>query len=230
MRSGIALSTIREEVLIEAGLSAQPGHSTFNIDRINQMVNRIERAMLLEGEWPTLAFEETLTVAADAQYVDLPTNITFTMIDNIYVAYGSEWFEVKSGIGARERTIYNSTQRALPASRYEYRANNPTKLEIWPIGGVEQTLLVEGTKTVGAMREENDVCSLDADVIVLRAAAEILGRENKADAELKLSEAARRMTQLNKFQGSSKRESLNFGRRRTQVRRPGIDYIPPGST
>lgn len=230
MRSGIPLSTLREEVLIEAGLSSQPGHSTFNIDRINQMINRTERSMIVENEWPTLAFEEEITVAADAQYVDLPSNISFTMIENIYVAYGSEWFRLTSGIGANERTIYNSTQRALPISRYEYRANNPTKLEIWPIGGVEQTLMIEGSKTVGAMREETDVCALDADVIVMRVAAAILGRENKADAELLLSQATTLANQLTKRQGSAKRENINFGRRKVQTRRPGIDYIPPGST
>lgn len=230
MRSGIPLATIREEVLIEAGLSAQPGHSTFNISRINQMINRVERMMVTEDEWPTQAFEEQIVVAADAQYVDLPVNISFTMIDNIYVAYGSEWFRVTSGIGARERTIFNDSQRALPMSRYEYRANNPTKLEVWPIGGVAQTLLIEGSKKVGAMDQETDVCALDADVIVMRVAAQILGRENKADAELLLSNAKTHANQLLKRQGSSKRENINMGRRKVEIRRPGIDYIPPGST
>ena len=229
MRSGIALSTIRDEVMIESGQSIEPGHGAYSAPRINQLINRIERLMLVEDEWPTQHFEETLTVSADAQYVDLPVNITFTMIESIFVAYGSEWLSVKSGIGARERTIYNTTQRALPITNYEYSANAPTQLEVWPIGGVAQTLMVEGSKTVGTMAQETDTCTLDADVIVLRAAAEILGRENQADAELKLSLAARMTANLLKRQGSTKRESLNLGGRRAVIRRPGIDYIPAGS-
>lgn len=228
MRSGVALSTIRKEVMLEAGLSAQAGHSTGQIEKINQMINRVERAMLLEHEWPTLHFEETLTVAADTQVINLPTNITFTMIDTVHVAYGSEWLPVTHGIGARERTIYNDTQRAMPISRYEVSANNPNQMEVWPIGGAAQTLMVQGTKTVGAMAEETDTCALDADVIVLRVAAEILGRENKADAELKLSSAVKLTDAILKRQGASKRENLNFGVRRGRMWRPGIDYIPPG--
>lgn len=229
MRSGIPLSQLREEVMLEAGMSTQPGHSTGSKDRINLMINRVERTMLLENEWPTLHFQEDLTVAADAQYVDLPVNIAFTMIDSVHVAFGDEWLVVKHGIGPGERTIYNSTQRATPIRRYEVSANYPTKFEVWPIGAVEQTLMIEGTKTVGEMSEETDTCSLDADVIVLRVAAELLGRENKADAELKLTTAMRRQEQILKRQGATKRPTLNLARRSSPVLRPGIDYIPPGS-
>ena len=228
MRSGVTLSTIRDEVMLEAGLSVQPGHSTSSIPKINQMINRMERQLLLEAEWPLLHFEEEVSVAADTQVVNLPTNITFTMIDTVHVSYGSEWIPVTHGIGARERTIYNDTQRATPIRRYEVSANNPGQMEVWPIGGDAQTLLIQGTKTVGAMTEETDTCSLDADVIVLRVAAEILGRENKADAELKLSMAATRLNQLTKRMGATKRTNISFSGRRTRTLRPGIDYIAPG--
>lgn len=228
MRSDVALSEIRDEVMLEAGLSTQPGHSTASISRINQMINRTERTMLLENEWPMLHFEERLEVAADAKLVDLPVNITFTQIESVHVAYGDQWLPVHHGIGARERMIYNENERATPIFRYEYSANNPGQLEVWPIGSTAQTLMVEGSKTVGTMKEETDTCSLDADVIVLRVAAEILGRENKADAELKLSQASKLTNDILKRQGSRKREPLNLGRRRTRMLRPGIDYIAPG--
>lgn len=212
--------------MIEAGLSTQPGHSTGAIARFNQMINRVERSMLIENEWPSLHFEERVTVPADAQYVDLPVNITFTMIDSVHVAYGSEWYRVTHGIGARERTVYNETQRAIPISRYEVSANQPGRIEVWPIGGSVQTLMFEGTRTVGAMREETDVCALDADVIVLLVAAEVLGRENKADAELKLSKAVNLTNSILKRQGQ--RKNINLAGRKGPLLRPGIDYIPPG--
>lgn len=228
MRSGIALSEIRDEIMLETGLSTQPGHSTSSIGRINQMINRTERTMLLENEWPMLHFEERLMVAADSKLVDMPTNISFTQIESVHVAYGDQWLPVHHGIGARERMIYNDGQRAMPIARYEYSANNPGKLEVWPIGGSAQELMVEGSKTVGSMKEETDTCSLDADVIVLRVAAEILGRENKADAELKLSQASKLTNDILKRQGSRKREALNLGRRPKQILREGLDYIAPG--
>jgi hypothetical protein len=193
------------------------------------MLNRVERAMLLEHEWPTLHFEEDIIVLADEQFVDMPNNIKFTMIESVHVAYGSEWYLVTSGIGASERTIYNDTQRAIPISRYEATANQPNRLKIWPIGEQNQTLKIEGMKSVGAMVNETDECTLDGDALVLTVAAQILGRENKADAELALTAANKIINNVTKRQGSMKSQNVNFGQRRQTILRPGIDYIPPGS-
>lgn len=228
MRSGIPLATIREEVMIEAGLSTKPGHGAFSVDRINQLINRTERMMFTEDEWPTLHFEERTTVLADGQYTPLPTNISFTMIDSVHVAFGSEWHKVSYGIGARERTIYNETQRSTPIRRYEYRADRPTEIEVWPIGAQEQELMFAGSRTIGGMAEETDLCALDADVIVMRCAARILGRDNQADAALMLEEARLLTNHLLKRQGSAKRDPIQMGRRSGRVLREGIDYIAPG--
>lgn len=229
MRSGVPLSEIRKEVMIEAGLSTQAGHAAFNTERLNHMINRMERLMMAEGEWPTLHFEERVTVLADAQYADLPEHISFTMIETAHVAYGSEWLPITQGIGARERTIYNESQRAAPIQKYEVGAERPTQFEVWPIGSSDQTILFQGNYRVGEMASEVDQCALDADVIVLRVAAEILGRDNQADAELKLSLANSHTNKILKRQGAMKRDPINTGRVRKDIRRPGIDYIPPGS-
>lgn len=228
MRTGISLATIREEVMIEAGLSNQPGHSAFSTPRLNQLINRTERMMFTRDEWPTLHFEQTTVVPADAQYAPLPADISFTMIETVHVSFGSEWLPVKSGIGARERTIYNETQRATPIQRYEFRVDRPTEIEVWPIGAQEQRLMFAGSRTIGGMVEETDLCALDADVIVMRVAAKILGRDNQADAALLLQEAEALTNTLLKRQGSVKREPINMGRTKGRMLRPGIDFIPPG--
>lgn len=216
--------------MIEAGLSTQPGHAAFGASRLNQLINRTERLMFTENEWPTLHFEETVIVPADEKFADLPSEISFTMIETVYVAYGSEWLPITHGITPRHRTIYNDSQRAAPIQRYEYRADQPDKIEVWPIASQEQTLMFSGARTIGGMVEETDTCALDADVIVMRVAAKILGRDNQADAALLMQEAQLLTASLLKRQGSTKREPLNLGRRRGAVRRPGIDYIPPGGS
>lgn len=228
MRSGIPLSTIRSEVMIEAGLSEQGGHAIYNVKKLNQMINRTERLLLVGDEWPDQHIERQVTVLADAQYVDLPSDLSFTEIESSHVSFGSEWLQVSFGIGARERTIYNTTERATPIMRLEATKDQPGKLEVWPIGSVDQILLFQGTKSVGTMVNEDDVCALDADVIVFKVAAEILGRDNQADARLKLDMATDHMNKIMKKQGSTKREPINLGRRKPRVLRPGIDYIAPG--
>jgi hypothetical protein len=167
-------------------------------------------------------------VPADARYAALAAEISFTMIETVHVAFGSEWLPVTYGIGARERTIYNETQRATPIHRYELRADQPTQIEVWPIGAQQQTLLFAGSRKIGGMVEETDTCALDADVIVMRVAAKILGRDNQADAALLLQEAEKLTNTILKRQGSVKRQPINMGRAKGRTLRPGIDYIAPG--
>lgn len=229
MRNGVTLATLRDEVRIEAGMSTDAGHSIYSTERLNQMINRTERRLAQIYDWPNMEFEEEVTVAANTQLVNLPTNINFTMIDTVHVAYGDDWLPITHGIGARERSIYNDTQRATPILRWEIEAPGNAQFEVWPIGNVQQTLRFSGTKSFGGMLKDTETCVLDADVIVLNVAAEILGRDDKADAQLKLSMADDLAKSIIKRQGSFKTEDINLGRRPGRTLRPGIDYIPPGS-
>ena len=79
------------------------------------------------------------------------------------------------------------------------------------------------------MTKDTDTCVLDADVIVMNVAAQILGRDQKDDAQLLLQQANELANEITKRQGSVKADEINLGRRKTQPLRPGIDYIAPGS-
>lgn len=226
MRSGVTLADLREEVLIEAGFSTDAGHSVFSEQRLNQMINRTERLIAVQYEWASLNFEEDVTVPANTRYVDLPDLLTFTMIDRVTVAFGSEWIEVKHGIGDRERSLYNETQRATPIQRWEVVAPGNEEFEVWPVGATAQTLRFSGSKAFGTMEKDTDTCTLDADVIVMRVAAQILGRDNKEDAALLLDLSDSHAREITKRQGSYKAEDISFGRRPSKPLRPGVDYIP----
>lgn len=229
MRNGVSLSDLRNEVLIEAGFSTEAGHSAYSEERLNQMINRHERLMAVDYDWGAMTFEEDVVVAADARYVSLPEDISFTMIDSVAVAYGDDWLPVLHGIGSYQRSLYNETQRSTPIMRWEIVAPGDEKLEVWPIGNISQTLRFTGSKKIGEMKKDTDVCSLDADVLVMRVAAQILGRDQKEDAALMLQQADAHARAVTKRQGSMKSGEINLGRRRGVRLRPGIDYIPPGA-
>lgn len=230
MRTGVKLSELRKELQIEAGFSTQNGGAGQTTERLNHLLNRLERTLFVEHEWPALTTEEEVAVAADAQYVNLPTTINFTQINSVQVSYGTVWLPVTLGIGATERSQYSTTQRANPIRRWEIVAPGNVEFEVWPIGNVAQTLRFEGNKSPGGMVDDTDSCTIDGDVLVLSAAAEILGRDRKEDAALKLGMAKTLIEKIMVKEGSAKRESINLGRgKRTMGLRPGIDYIPPGA-
>lgn len=228
MRNGVTLATIRKEVKIEAGFSTDAGHAIYTDERLNQLINRTERRLSQVYDWPNMEFEEEVTVAADTQFVSLPTNLNFTMIDTAHVKYGDEWLPIHHGIGARERTVYNDTQRAAPIRKWEIRAPGNVDFEVWPIGSQEQIIRFAGTKAFGGMSKDNDTCVLDADVIVMTVAAHILGRDQKDDAALMLQTANELAEAIIKRQGLNKQEDIQLGKKQARMLRPGIDYIPPG--
>lgn len=229
MRTGVTLATIRNEVLIEAGFSTEAGHATFSRERLNQLINRTERTMSTMDDWPSNQVEEDVAVVADDRYVNLPTNLNFTEIDTVHVLYGDEYLPVAYGIRAEHRSIHGPTDKTSPIQRWEVRSPGNVDFEIWPVSPGSQTLRFEGTKSIGTMAKDNDTCTLDADVIVLRVAAQILGRDRKEDAALLLQEARDLTNMILKRQEAARTEDINLGHRPQRRWRPGIDYIPQGS-
>jgi hypothetical protein len=229
MRTGITLAKLREELQIEAGLSTQNGGSAQTIPRLNSLLNRTERLMGRMEEFTAESTEEEVTVAADAQYADLPETIDFTEIVTADVLHGNWWQPITHGITARERSIYDTTARATPISRWKVVPPGNEEFEVWPIGSVAQTIRFSGQRKIGGMVKDTDTCVLDADVIVLRAAAELLARDRKEDAQLKLRMAQELTTMIAKKQGANKGDTINLADRGGTPLRPGIDFIPPGS-
>ncbi len=227
MRSGVALSTLVSEVLIEAGMSTETNHATQMSPRIKQLLARTQRLLLREFDWPTISgYEQTVTVTGDASTATLPSNIDFTSINSVHVLFGDQWLPVLYGIGPAERSIYKSTQRATPIRKWEIVTGGST-FEVWPIGSEDQSLLFQGSKSLGAFSSDSDTCTLDADVLVLRVAAELLGRDRKEDAALKMKTAKDLANSLIKRQRQSRAAPIPQGRRPQEYLRPGIDYIPP---
>jgi hypothetical protein len=229
MRSGVTLADLRKEVAIEAGFSTESGHIAHSKERLNQLINRTERWMALKDSWPSRSYEEEVTITADSSTGTLPTNLTFTQISDARVLYGTTWLPITHGITPDDRSIWNATQRALPIQKWELQPGTNT-FEVWPIPPQAQTLRFTGQKTIGAMVADDDTCALDGDVIVLRVAAGILGRDRKEDAQIMLQLAQSLTNDILKLQGGVKQEPITLGRGgdRGPMPRAGIDFIPPG--
>jgi hypothetical protein len=231
MRNGVSLAVIRNEVLIEAGYSTEAGHAAYSKERIDQLINRQERRLALDPslDWPALKFEQSVTIAANSRYGNLPSDITFTMISTAHVAFGDDWLPLYHGIEMEHRSIYNENQRAEPVMRWEIQHPGDAQFEVWPVPSTVQTIRFSGQKAFGAMARDDDTCAIDADVLVMTVAAQILGRDRKEDAALLMEQGMEHARMVCKRQGSMKREGVQLARRPGMILRPGIDFIPPGS-
>lgn len=234
MRTGVTRATLRAEVYLEAGLPTLAAQTVQTDPRVNQVLNRVERQLALKHSWPMRTFEVEKTANADVQYVDLPTELGFTRVNEVWCLFGTEWLPVLYGIGARERSLYTSTMRATPIQRWEWYTKDPTpevpSFEVWPIPGEAQTLRFTGEEAAGLMTTDSDVCVLDGDAIVQAAAGELLAMRDQAEsAKLKLANADSIIRSILTRQKNRKLPNQNMASRPAVGPRPFVDFIPPSS-
>lgn len=231
MRIGVTRAALRSEAQIEAGESTGAGHSTQTEPRINHLLNRIERQLATEYAWPTLSFETTVPVAANAQFVNMPANVVFTDTMDVRCKFGNDWLPVFHGITPEHRALYDSTARTTPIMRWEIQYPGTTQFEVWPRSAQAETLLFTALRQVGAMATDAATCVIDGDVLVLRVAAALLIAKKDYDgAKAKIAEANARVRSLLYRQTGVKQENVSMaGRPAAAPLRPGLDFIPPSS-
>jgi hypothetical protein len=231
MRLGIDRSVLRNEVLIEARLSTTSAHSTQHVERINHLLNRMERQLQTRYSWPQRQFEEEVVIAADANEAAIPVGMAvYTNVLEIWCLYGDEWLPMASGIGAAERSTFGPDDRDTPIRRYEaIWDSDPYAVETWPIGNVEQTIRFTGDRTAGNMVEDTDGCVLDGDVLVLETAAALIEKSDKETAATLRAQSSMRIADLLK-RNRIKQPVPNLATRPgLYLPRAGVDYIPPGT-
>lgn len=228
MRTGVTLAQLRKEVMFEAGLSTATTQVTLAAERINHMLNRVERELELAHSWPTMRVERDVTIIANSATGTLPVDLSFTNVAEVTTLFGDQWVLVEHGIGPAQRSLFNSSQRSTPIRRWEVATTGLT-FEVWPISSQAETLRFAGTLAAGAMANDAATCKLDADVLVLHVAAEWLAKGDPETAQLKLLKAKTRIENLLHRQIGAKAPVTNLADRPGRAARPYVDFIPPAS-
>ena len=228
MRTGVTLAQIRKEVQIEAGLSTAPGHSAQQTERINHRINRIERHLQMLPGWPTRKVEVEVEIDKDERYGSLPEGMSFTDVEEVWCDLGVTWLPVAHGIGMAQRSLFGPDTRSSPITHWEIQSDDPTTYEVWPIPSQDHVLRFTGVISAGNMAKDTDTCVLDADVIALMAAAEMVENDKPEEAASLRAKADNRLKLLLNRQNAYKSPDPVMSRRYNQrLPRPSIDFIPP---
>lgn len=225
MRSGISLATLRQEVLIETRVSTVNGQSAQMPDRIRQLLNRFERDYATRFSWKSRRFEAQVTVPANTATATLPSGMSFTMVSEVWCQSGSDWLPVAHGIGAAERSLYPTGTTGSPICRWEVQSADPQTFEVWPVSAQAEVLRFTAERAAGQMVNDGDLCVLDGDLLVLRAAAEILKPTDMKDAQDKARQAEELAFAIQTREASTAPVAVLSARPRPRLR-PGLDYIP----
>lgn len=227
---------VQMQVLIHQ-LRAEVGHSTNVAQGTNfyevlvQLLQRTQRALWVENDWPDLTDYYELDAVPGQRYYPYPTDVSRNQVNKIWAPYGSDFHVLVYGISPREYTAYdpNKDQRSWPTQRWKHKVQNG-QIELWPLVSQSGRFWVEAQMNLKTFVDPTDVCTLDGDMIVLFAAAEILARQRMEDAAVKRRAAETLRQKLLTQEGSDRRAPFIIGGSDARMfrPRPGLDYIPSG--
>jgi hypothetical protein len=248
MRVGVPLSELRRELMAETFQSLSPAQTTSSTPFYNYALDRVQREQWNDIEWPHLTIYKDMPMVAGQRYYSYPPQLPFDSIFRIWRPEGTNWLPLGYGISPQTyATMGGENMQAWPPRRWRNCANynestgktDPAaQFEIWPIppASTPYSVRIEGNAPLNALIEDTDVCVIDATLIVMMTAAELLAGMKSESASLKLQKANqyRRMliARLGAQQRQMKSLSLEGGHMATSgpPMTPYLDFIPANSS
>jgi hypothetical protein len=246
MDFNVPLVTMRYALLAETFQSLTPSQTTSSTQFYNYQLNRVQREMWNTIEWPHLTIYHDMPMVAGQRYYDYPPELPFDSIFRIWWPQGVTWVPLDYGINPQTyATMGGENVQAWPPRRWrncaQYdptsgKTNAASQFEVWPTPGPSMpfSLRIEGNAPLNALAEDDDTCVIDATLIILFAAAEILAMQKSESASLKLQKANQYRRMLIARLGAQQRNMKSLskdgghigpladGRRLT----PYLDFIP----
>lgn len=238
MRTGIALSTILDEVKMASQETTNATQSTYRDPAIKLIINQEYRWLANEFRWPLRHDEVEVPVgpgagvAGSSNVYVWPSSLNPAFISDAWVKIGTTWIRIYHGIGRNLRSFYTIDTPSWPVERYEFKPDDGSGVytfEVIPSPSEAGVLRFSGQEAIADLIADTDKCLIDADVLVFRAASKVLARKGAQHAVLLNNSALSRARKLLQGMTSSISTPMNHSRRpREQV--PWEDYIPPGLT
>lgn len=232
MARNVTLGQLIDDVRAEAGHSLQPSLGAAMRDVIVNVLQRQQRRLWEDYDWPHLRVTRDVVAAAGQRYYNIPTDLTLERIERVEFKDGDRWHPLVYGIGAQEHNQYDSDSdiRSWPVTHwYPY---DETQFEAWPIpsqdGAAAGSGLIRftGIRNLDPLVAQGDRADLDDTLLVLFSAAEILAREKAPDASLKLQMAEKHYARLKGRASKGASISLLGGARREVSGRTEIPFVP----
>jgi hypothetical protein len=208
--------TLQEMV---SNLRAEAGHSLAVAQGVNTeatlkyLLKRTQEELWTAFTWPELMLRDDRTLAPGVYSYGYSANLKFDAIRETWAASdaSSQWCQVGYGISEdklQAGTVLN-TARSDPVQVWE--ASGSDQFRVWPTPDSAAFLRFKGNRELGPLITNSDASTLDATLIILFAASELLARSKAEDAPNKLQKAQRHLQKLLGNQVSGKHKMSTYG-------------------
>lgn len=210
MARGTSLSALRDMLRAEIGASSNVAMGVNTQDQYDHVLRRTQARLWADHDWSFGFIERDEPLLKDQRYYAFDADIDYDRISRASVKFGDIWHPVEPGISPEHYNVFDSDdgEASTPAMRWQHYEGN--QFEVWPIPSEDgQSLRFRAIKKLPPLLSPADTAVLDDNLIVLFAAAELLGRSKAADAPAKLAQAT---SHYNKLKGNSnKSDRFIFG-------------------
>jgi hypothetical protein len=209
------IQTLQEMV---SNLRAEAGHSTSVAQGLNTettlkyILKRTQEELWTAFVWPELMQRDDRPMSPGTYLYNYSTNLRFDAIREAYAATadGTNWVSVGYGIG-EDKIVPVSNANSADSDPVQLWESAGTQFRVWPTPTAAATLRFKGNRELNPLISNSDSCTLDATVIILFAASELLARSKAEDAANKLQKAQRHLTKLLGNQVSAKNKVSTYG-------------------
>jgi hypothetical protein len=215
-----SLSTLVSMVRAEAGHSLSVAQGLNTLDRLKHVIRRTQYELWTAFDWPQIATRWDVSIGANQADAAFPTDVEFDQIHTVWwtseAVSDPNWTPVKFKIP--EDAIPPTGIAPSKGSRPEFwdivtdpASPHATKIRVWPTPSKAGFLRLKGQYKLNGMVEDTDTCTLDATLIALFAAAEIMGEAKNEGAGPKQQKAQRHLQKLLANTNSDKQKVSTFG-------------------
>jgi hypothetical protein len=209
--------TLQEMV---ANLRAEAGHSlvvaqgTNSESTLKYLLRRTQEELWTAFTWPELLLRDDRPMAAGTFLYNYGVTLKFDMIREAYAVTNADgsgrWTEIAYGI---------DDEKIIPGTGLNTRSSDPVlaweasgvQFRVWPTPTKATWVRFKGNRELNPFIASSDSSTLDATLILLFCAAELLARSKAEDAANKLQKAQRHLTKLLGNQVSAKNKVSTMG-------------------
>lgn len=199
-RGVTTLETMVRDLRYETHRSADPNIGLDEYPSLCHLLERVQKTLYWDFDWPFLKIRADITLVAGQRYYNVPSDIDFERIISFRGNGNDYWKPIIRGIGMEHYEIYDSDndERGYPTERWDvWNTGSGEQLEIWPMPDQSgETIRISAFKKLAPLVADNDVCTLDNDLIVLFAAAELMASQDAQKATAKLNLANKLFAKL----------------------------------
>jgi hypothetical protein len=192
MARNVTLSELVRQLRAEIGASTSVSQGIGSIDSLQQTLRRTQERIYTEYNWPFLVIERDEPLVSNGRYYTFDSEVNYDRILSVYVKYANSWRDVKYGFDPMIYNIDDSDDGETNDPVRAWRIYEDNQYEVWPVPSSNgtQILRFRCIRNLKPLIANTDVCDLDATMIVLFSAAEILQRLKAEDAQSKLAAAS----------------------------------------